>query len=114
MFYHITIYLKLAVLGIVRPSQTTQINGNELSQRESNVGDHRHHYTVPMVIMLIMCNLNLFVNIYLLALLFSKQSCGLIALILVIDGSPNFKLKYLLLLHSNFHKSIVLICSITY
>ena len=32
------------VRGIVT-CKTTQINGNELSQRESNVGNHRHHYS---------------------------------------------------------------------
>ena len=31
--------------GCIVTCRTTQINDNELSQRESNVGNHRHHYS---------------------------------------------------------------------
>ena len=44
--WYITLYRSIRCIVTCRTrSWTTQINDNELSQRESNVGNHRHHYS---------------------------------------------------------------------
>ena len=100
--------------------KTTQIIDNELSQREGNVRNHHHHYSNDNAYRhkdMLFCHrtrmFSLF-HIKQIGIINSNLRVRMLSGLVVIDGSPNFKLKYLLLLHSNFYKSIVLICSITY